>query len=57
MLSSSPVLLDWNFWLVFLVDGSSPAHISLWYGRNLIFLLYLLCAKIFILHDNKNAAT
>lgn len=51
---SSPVLRGWNFWLVFLVDGSLPVFISLWYGRNLVFLLYLLPAKDFILSDNRN---
>ena len=54
MLSFSPVLHDRNFWLVFLVDDSLPVLICLWYSRNLIFLLYLLGAKVFILSDNRN---
>lgn len=52
--SSSLVLQDWNFWLVFFVDGSLPVFISLWNGRNLIFPFYLLRAKVLILTDNRN---
>lgn len=55
MVSSSPLVLrDWNFWLVLLEDGSLPVFISLWNGRNQIFLFDLLRAKVFILSDNRN---